>query len=205
MALTISVLDLTTSKRAQLTALPVDGLTLERGQTYTEFPLLGSYPHVQSTAPGVATMTMQLDLWGVQGQRFFIEFLEPAFGYADGSYQPHVLQVSWGPAAKDAFTGRPLGGLPPTKHELGRDSGEVFARVLELKLITVRNSKPRSVNVQTGKVVAESTLQHVVKDGEDLGRIAARYNTTIQRIAELNGFPAYKPRPGTVLIIPRST
>jgi LysM repeat protein len=203
MALTISVLDLTTSKRAQLTALPLDGVTLERGQTYTEFPLLGSYPHVQSTAPGISTLTMQLDLWGPQGQNFFIGFLEPAFGYSDGSYQPHVLQVSWGPNAKDAFTGQPLGGLPPTKHELGRDPGEVFARVLELKLITVLNSKPRSVNVQTGKVVAESTLQYVVRDGDDLGRIAARYNTTIQRIAELNGFPVYKPTPGTVLIIPR--
>jgi LysM repeat protein len=209
MSFEISIFDLTTGARAAMPMLPADGsFALERGQNFQTFPILGSYPHVQITAPNVRTLTMPLDLWGEEGDQFYRDFLDPAFGGRDGTFRPHLLQIAWGARADQAFTGRPAGGIPPVRHEIGGASGAIFARTLELKLVEIRNAAPRTVNTKTGALVpvaGAATQPYTTREGDDLGSIAKRFGTSIERIAALNGGnPPFVPRAGTPLVVPAS-
>lgn len=198
----IAWLDLTTGKRSALPALPIEGaMTLERPQSYQAFGILGSAPHVQITAVGVESLTMQLDLWGVNGQAFYREFVLPAYGTQQNGFKPHSIQLAWGPSSEDTFTGMPI-GKPPTRLEL-EDNGKIFAHAFDLILTQVANQLPRAYRVATGEVL-NTTFSYTVKGGETIQDIAVRYGLSLEEIASANGGnPPFVPSAGFVLNVPR--
>lgn len=198
----IAWLDLTTGQRSSLPALPTDAaITLERPQSYQTFGILGSIPHVQVTAVGVETCTLNLDLWGVAGQAFYRDFVKPAYGTQQNGFKPHTIQLAWGPSSEDVFTGMPI-GKPPTRLEL-EDDGKIFAHVFDLILTQVANQLPRAYRVASGEVL-NTTFSYTVKDGETLQDIAVRYGISLEEMASANGGnPPFVPSAGFVLNVPR--
>ena len=198
----MSIFDLTTGAKTQLPMLPASGsFSIEQGQASQINPILGAYPNIQIGAVNARIFKTQLDLWGPEGAAFYNEFILPSYGLEEGL--PHLLQIAWGTTADAAFTGRPI-GMPPTEFQMGGNTGEIFARVFELTLTEINNAAPRVVSVATGQVVSSGSRSYQTAAGDDLFLIAQRNNTTVEKIAALNGGnPAFVPPPGTRLILPR--
>ena len=52
--------------------------------------------------------------------------------------------------------------------------------------IIVGKGATTAKNTQSSKPAAESAKYHTIQDGDTLGHIAVKYNTTVKRLCELN-------------------
>lgn len=198
---TLSFFDLTTGARTNFPMLPVDGqFGLEHPMNFNESPILGSKPNVQITATGSKVMTMQLDLWGVDGDAFYKEWIEPAYGLTD--FQPHLIQIAWGSSADAAFSGYPI-GMPSTQVTMGENTGEIFSRTFDYTLREIQNQRPSVVNVATNQLVTPATKTHTIKSGDDLLSLSKLYGVSVATIAELNPGLSYEPAVGSRLVLPK--
>ncbi len=73
---------------------------------------------------------------------------------------------------------------------------------------TIMASEPTPIQTPTAtpEAAAMASIQHVVEQGDNLGYIAAKYDTTVEAIAALNGLSEpYALQIGQVLLIPATT
>lgn len=183
---------------------PVDGkFTEERPQSFATFPVIGSAPHVQVTAPGNRTLSFSLELWGKVGDDFYRKHIRPLYGFNDAldTFRPHLCQIAWGNSLDLTFSGRII-GQPPTENNMGAISGEVFSRVFSVTLIEIDNSRPVVFDGTTGKQVRQSKTYTTVQ-GDTVFSVAKKHLTTVEEIAALNGGGVrFDLKPGTKLQVP---
>lgn len=196
--------DLTTAKRYIFPALPLEGaLTFERPQSLAQFPILGSTPQVQVAAVGVRTCTIPLELHSAAGQTFFEDAILPSYGDAP-DYSPHLVRVSWGPsAAKNSFTGRPV-GQPPTRIQLSPTPGQIFLHSFDWLLTETLNTTPRTVDSATNLVVPSiPTTTYRAVQGDTLQSVAKRFKVSLEDLYAANGPLPWALTPGQIIKIPR--
>jgi LysM domain len=185
----------------QIPMLP-EKFSIKQPRGYQATPILGGYPHIQITAQGERTWNSQLDLSGLEGEAFYYEFIIPSYGFDDG--QPNPVTVAWGGSSRDTFKGFAV-EQKETEHDLGKlGNGLVFAYSFNYELVTVQNRKPRVLNLATATAANVNTSEvYVVKQGDDLGKIAKLYGISVAALSAANTpRPAFVPKVGTKFTIP---